>query len=149
MKSILIFAGTTEGRKLAELLGEAQIPHTVCVATEYGEIVLKENPFMTVKQGRMSKEEMKIWMESGMFAAVVDATHPYADVVTEHIREAICGLEIPYFRLQRTIKTIQEGGKYIIFPLKRNVQKHFTIRRGIFFLQQEVRNFLFIVRRNH
>lgn len=115
MKSILIFAGTTEGRKLAELLGEAQIPHTVCVATEYGEIVLKENPFMTVKQGRMSKEEMKIWMESGMFAAVVDATHPYADVVTEHIREAICGLEIPYFRLQRTIKTIREEGEIHYF----------------------------------
>ncbi|MBD5492547.1 MAG: precorrin-6A/cobalt-precorrin-6A reductase, partial [Lachnospiraceae bacterium] len=39
MKEILLFAGTTEGRKLSELLAAAGVCHTVCVATEYGEIV--------------------------------------------------------------------------------------------------------------
>ena len=41
LSKILIFAGTTEGRKLSEHLCERGIEHTVCVATEYGEIVLQ------------------------------------------------------------------------------------------------------------
>ena len=42
MKKIVIFAGTTEGRRLSEILADAGIAHTVCVATEYGEIVHKD-----------------------------------------------------------------------------------------------------------
>ena len=44
MDKIVIFAGTTEGRTLSEAIGEAGIAHTVCVATDYGEEVLKEEP---------------------------------------------------------------------------------------------------------
>lgn len=42
MKEIVLFAGTTEGRRLSEYLSEAGVAHTVCVATEYGKIVLEE-----------------------------------------------------------------------------------------------------------
>ena len=48
MKEILIFAGTTEGRKLSEDLSATGIAHTICVATEYGETVLKEHPLVKV-----------------------------------------------------------------------------------------------------
>ena len=34
---LAIFAGTTEGRQLSEVLARAQIKHTICVATEYGD----------------------------------------------------------------------------------------------------------------
>ena len=56
MSKILIFAGTTEGRKLSEHLCERGIEHTVCVATEYGEIVLQQNPLAHVHMGRMDSE---------------------------------------------------------------------------------------------
>ena len=101
MKEILIFAGTTEGRKLSECLSKTDILHTVCVATEYGEIVLTENPCAHVHRGRMDVEEMKAFISDGQFAAVVDATHPYAQVVTENIRTAMEGMDIPYIRLKR------------------------------------------------
>ncbi len=39
---VLIFAGTIEGRKLAEYLAERNVQVHVCVATEYGESLLKE-----------------------------------------------------------------------------------------------------------
>ena len=54
LSRILIFAGTTEGRKLSEHLCERGIEHTVCVATEYGEIVLQENPLAHVHIDRKS-----------------------------------------------------------------------------------------------
>lgn len=101
MEEILIFAGTTEGRKLSESLSEAGIYHTLCVATEYGEFVLKENPFLTVHQGRMDEEQIKEFVRKGSFAAVVDATHPYADIVTKNIKAAMEGMDIPYLRLKR------------------------------------------------
>ena len=59
MKEVLIFAGTTEGRKLSDWLCEKKISNTVCVATEYGGLVLAENPFRKVKMGRMNVSEMQ------------------------------------------------------------------------------------------
>jgi precorrin-6Y C5,15-methyltransferase (decarboxylating) len=107
LKEILIFAGTTEGRRLSEVLSEAEVSHTLCVATEYGEFVLKEQPFRTIHKGRMELEEMQEFIRQGNFLAVVDATHPYAAVVTKNIKEALENIassegEAPcYFRLQR------------------------------------------------
>ena len=36
MNKVLLFGGTGEGRALAEWMVARDIPHTVCVATEYG-----------------------------------------------------------------------------------------------------------------
>ncbi len=108
MSRIAIFAGTTEGRKLSECLSAAGIDHTVCVATEYGEIVLKPHHLANVHQGRMNREEIKEFLQNGGFKAVVDATHPYAKEVTCNIKDAVIRLEergitIPYLRLKRDI----------------------------------------------
>ena len=101
MKEILIFAGTTEGRELSEYLAVAGIAHTLCVATEYGEIVLKEHPLVKVHKGRMNQEEIEVYIKAGNFGAVVDATHPYAEVVTQNIKNAMQDMDIPYLRLKR------------------------------------------------
>lgn len=101
MKQILIFAGTTEGRGLAERLCSLQMPCTVCVATQYGGQVMGERPGLTVRTGRMGPEEMRRFIREGDYAAVVDATHPYATLVSKHIRGSIQGLSMPYLRLKR------------------------------------------------
>lgn len=101
MKEILIFAGTTEGRELSEYLAVAGIAHTLCVATEYGAIVLKEHPLVKVHKGRMNQEEIEVYIKAGNFGAVVDATHPYAEVVTQNIKNAMQDMDIPYLRLKR------------------------------------------------
>ena len=113
MKEILIFAGTTEGRALSEALSDAGIAHTLCVATEYGEIVLKEHPLVKVHRGRMDWEEIRHFLGIGDFLAVVDATHPYATVVTQNIKAAMKALFIPYLRLKRERKEGRiEGVRY-------------------------------------
>ena len=101
MKKLLIFGGTTEGRRLSECVSDAGIFCEVHVATEYGEQVMPEKERILVKTGRMTTGQMREQMENGGFAAVVDATHPFATEVTENIREALEGLELPYFRLLR------------------------------------------------
>lgn len=115
MKEILIFAGTTEGRKLSESLALSGIYHTLCVATEYGEIVLKENPFMTIHRGRMGEEQIREFIRNGKFEAVVDATHPYADIVTKNIKSAMEGMDLPYLCLKRELKDLQKEENAIYF----------------------------------
>ena len=55
-ETICLFAGTTEGRQLAELLSRA-VSLTVCVATEYGEVLLDGIPAIEIRAGRMDAEE--------------------------------------------------------------------------------------------
>ena len=106
LPQILIFAGTIEGRKLSEYLVQEEIAHTICVATEYGEIVLKQNPLVKVHQGRMNQEEIEKFLNEGRFNVVVDATHPYAKDITHNIQAALeqikkSGTTISYLRLKR------------------------------------------------
>lgn len=108
MKEVLIFAGTTEGRQLSEYLAAAEIYHTVCVATEYGELVLDANPFVKIHQGRMDQKEIENFIKDRKFAAVADATHPYAKDVTRNIKTAVTrlnlsGYAVPYLRLNREL----------------------------------------------
>ncbi|MBD5463321.1 MAG: precorrin-6A reductase [Lachnospiraceae bacterium] len=125
MKKILIFAGTTEGRRLSECLVGAGISHTLCVATEYGEIVLKQNPLVTVRQGRMVQEEIKELLFKENYDVVIDATHPYAEIVTRNIKGAVkelkdMGGSISYLRLKREEGKMPEGGILTFFETVRD-----------------------------
>lgn len=115
MKKILIFAGTTEGRRLSETLIRAKLPHTVCVATEYGEIVLRETTGVTIHTGRMNCEEIRAFIGAGGYEVVVDATHPYACEVTKNIKAALEGSGIPYYRLKRESTIGQSYGEIRYF----------------------------------
>lgn len=156
MKEILIFAGTTEGRKLSESLAASGIHHTLCVATEYGELVLKENPFMTVHRGRMQEEQIKEYIGNGKFGAVVDATHPYADIVTKNIKAAMEGMNIPCLRLKREGKDGRTEENVVCFETNEACAKALENVRGNILLtigskelskycvSEEVRSRLFI-----
>ena len=105
-KQTVIFAGTTEGRRLSECLALAGIVHTVCVATEYGEVVLPTASERCVHCGRMNQKEMEAFFRDNSFSMVVDATHPFARDVTDNIRAAVeeqnrAGAGLSYLRLVR------------------------------------------------
>ena len=106
MKRILIFSGTTEGRQLADILDASGICTDVCVATEYGHEVMTEGQYRNIYTGRLTEEEMKEFMQKGDYAATVDATHPYAVVVSSNIRQAATQAGLPYYRLRRTLQLV-------------------------------------------
>ena len=96
---IFLFGGTAEGHLLAERLAEAGNLVTCAVATEYGQTVLEPRDNLTVLVGRLTAGEMAERL--GGFDVVVDATHPYADKVSENIRAAAAETATPYYRLLR------------------------------------------------
>lgn len=101
MSTVIIFAGTTEGRMLSEELSGKQIPVTACVATEYGETLLTENRYLKVHAGRMDREQIAGFIQREGAGLVVDATHPYAAVVSQNVSLACQDTKVPYIRLIR------------------------------------------------
>lgn len=101
MDKILLFAGTTEGRNLAEFLEKNQIPAEVCVATQYGETLLEEGKYLHVHAGRLDETEMEQQIQKKQITLVIDATHPYAVIVSQNIRRACSRTGTEYIRLAR------------------------------------------------
>lgn len=107
MNNLLIFAGTTEGRELAEFLERQGVSCDVCVATEYGEQLLDENTTgHRIHRGRLTEDEMTELMARQRIELTVDCTHPYAAVVSENIRNACEKTKIRYLRLLRETETV-------------------------------------------
>ena len=108
MKKVLVFAGTTEGRELAELLADSNIKCSVCVATDYA-LELMNDKRLDVNCGRLTEEEMEVLMRDGKFDVVVDATHPYAQIVSQNVRQAADKESISLIRLRRSTESAEEG----------------------------------------
>lgn len=108
MKKVLVFAGTTEGRELAELLADSNIKCSVCVATDYA-LELMNDKRLDVHCGRLTEEEMEVLMRDGKFDVVVDATHPYAQIVSQNVRQAADKESISLIRLRRSTESAEEG----------------------------------------
>lgn len=123
---IFLFGGTTEGRKIAEAIAEVNrawaahgdapsceageplrlpICAEVYVATAYGASLLPAGPGITVHVGRLDAAEMRALFEAARQTSgpllVVDATHPYAAVVSENILSACAAAGVRCIRVER------------------------------------------------
>ena len=100
----MIFSGTTEGRKLSEMLSEDGIRHFVCVASEYGNDVMSTESLAKVHIGKMDSDEMREFLAGEKFGkgdVIVDATHPYASAVSRNIKEAAAVTYSTVYRITR------------------------------------------------
>ena len=107
MKQVIVFAGTTEGRILGEWLAAEGVETLCCVATEYGRELMKPEPGLKVLEGRLSEEEMEELFRKEGSPLVLDATHPYASVVSENIHEACRKADCRYLRLIRSAASLE------------------------------------------
>lgn len=101
MSDVIIFGGTTEGRRLAEFCGEHKIQTVVCVVSEYGEMLVPESPSVQVIRKALDKDEMEALFVAEKPSLVLDATHPYARVVTENVTQVCQKMGIVWYRVLR------------------------------------------------
>ena len=97
--NIRIFSGTTEGHALCRFLASCGVPAEVYVATEYGAAVMEPMPGITVHEGRLDEEEIASLLDKNTL--LIDATHPYAALVTDNLRAACRRTGAQYERLLR------------------------------------------------
>ena len=94
-KSVILFAGTTEGRLLAEYLQELDQPFVICVATGYGRDLLEdisrpdENGCMEIRQGRLDVTEMERMFDE--LRPELAGSHPYAGCGGSRCMAVLCG----------------------------------------------------------
>ena len=118
MKKILILAGTTEGRILSDKLEKTGIKHIVSVASEYGETMMGEADFRTVRIGKLDENAMKLYLEEEGFSDgdfLVDATHPYAKEVTENARNVAEKMGLNYLRAAREKVDIPDSDRISVY----------------------------------
>lgn len=102
----LVFAGTTEGREISEFLALNGVQVTACVATEYGSMVMPCSDSVEVRSGRLEAKEIADMLEG--YSLIIDATHPYAEIVSSNVKAACTQAGREYIRVFRpSIKTDQ------------------------------------------
>lgn len=111
MSEIVLFGGTTEGRKLAVFCEKHEIKTVVCVVSRYGEMLLPQSSYLTVKQKPLGPEDMETLFQEEKPKLVLDATHPYAKAATENIAAACAECGVKYVRVLRETKEQAVRGK--------------------------------------
>ena len=95
---ILVFGGTTEGRKAAEMLEEAGSPFFY--STKSGEQELSLHNGERV-DGAMDSEAMKTFVSEHEIRLIVDAAHPFASQLHHTIAVVASDRHIPVIRYER------------------------------------------------
>lgn len=91
---ILVFGGTTEGRKAVEVLEEAGTPYYYSTKTGEQDIVL-HNGQRT--DGALDAEAMRLFCREHDIRLIVDAAHPFAS----RLHETIASMGLPVVRYER------------------------------------------------
>lgn len=110
--AVWVFSGTSDGNALAARLAAAQgCPVIVSAATEYGgEVAIKDCPGVSVWAGRQGVEARRQALTRSSARVLVDATHPYANLISEQLIGLSHELGIPYVRYERPSALAPECG---------------------------------------
>ena len=111
MIKICLFAGTTEGRRLADFLTKQDAELTVCVATEYGGSLIDNRDHMDLSCKRLSGEEILRLLEDKTVPKIglswhddISALHRRCEFVPGYfidIQDHVCELGIEDLSLQK------------------------------------------------
>lgn len=96
---LTIFSGTSEGHALCRFVSVCGGCADVFVATDYGAAVMEPMHGISVHEGRLDADAMAAVLDADTL--LVDATHPYAALVSENLRAACAQTGAQYERLLR------------------------------------------------
>ena len=95
---ILVFGGTTEGRKAVEVLEEAGTPYYYSTKTEEQEVALHHGIRL---HGALDQQAMITFCRDHGIQLLVDAAHPFAQQLHETVAEVAKVLRVPAIRYER------------------------------------------------
>ncbi|GAA2475243.1 cobalt-precorrin-6A reductase [Streptomyces gobitricini] len=97
---VLILGGTTEARRLAEILHEHGTVRTT--SSLAGRVAAPKLPPGEVRIGGFGGAEgLARWLRGHQVDAVIDATHPFADTMSFHAARAAADAHVPLLALRR------------------------------------------------
>ncbi len=96
-----LILGTSEGKKLLSLINKYTEDIFVSTATEYGGQLLKEYKYKYINTKPLDKDQLEAMMIKYDIPILIDASHPYAEVVTKNAMEICEKQNITYIRYER------------------------------------------------
>ncbi len=101
-QALWMFSGTSDGNALANDLAQLGYPVVVSAATEYGgEVAAQHCSGVAVWAGHQGVEAQRQALSQHQAQVIVDATHPYANLISEQLMGLAKNLAIPYLRYER------------------------------------------------
>ncbi|MFD7812995.1 cobalt-precorrin-6A reductase [Streptomyces sp. NPDC059785] len=98
---VLILGGTTEARRLAEILA-AEAPHLRVTTSLAGRVAAPRLPPGEVRTGGFGGAGgLAGWLRAERVDALVDATHPFARTIGFHAAEAAATTHVPLLAVRR------------------------------------------------
>jgi len=98
---ILILGGTLEGREIAGVLAAEGFKVLATVVSGYGAEVIPQDLPVEVLVGQLDSVELERLAAEKGIKLIIDATHPYARVITDTAWEVSRKRNIPYIRFER------------------------------------------------
>ena len=95
---ILVFGGTTEGRKTVEVLEEGAGTYYYSTKTGEQDIVLHHGQRI---DGAMNAEAMQTFCQERHIRLIIDAAHPFAQMLHQTIASVADCLQLPVIRYER------------------------------------------------
>ncbi|WP_027150239.1 precorrin-3B C(17)-methyltransferase [Methylobacter tundripaludum] len=110
-QALWVFSGTSDGNALANELAGQGYPVVVSAATEYGgEVAAQHCSGVSVWAGHQGVEARKQVLSQNQARVIVDATHPYANLISEQLMGLSKSLNIPYLRFERPSSFAADSG---------------------------------------
>lgn len=108
---ILVLSGTKDGREIVYKLRDKGFNLIVTTATEYGKSLYDSssmNSSLKIISDRLDYNGMVDLINENSISLVVDATHPYADKVSQNISKVCSDIGTKYIRYQRKKSNLDE-----------------------------------------
>jgi precorrin-6x reductase len=110
-QALWVFSGTSDGNRLANELAQQGYPVVVSAATEYGgEVATQHCSGVSVWAGHQGVEAQRQALSQHQAWAIVDATHPYASLISKQLMDLAQSLAIPYLRYERPSSFAADSG---------------------------------------
>lgn len=103
-----VFAGTSDGKAIVNRLLEASLRVVVFNGSQAGAEMFDDHELLICSHEKLDMDGLKEAVVGYGLTTIVDATHPYAQVITRNLLDLKEALSLDYFRYLRP-STSQEG----------------------------------------
>jgi precorrin-6x reductase len=109
---ILVFGGTTEGKKVAALLESLAMPFVYSTKTS---IPFEETEIASYRHGALNEKQLEEYLINNTIKTIINASHPFAELLHNTIAKVAESLQIPVIRFGRKLlsKTIHPLVSYV------------------------------------
>lgn len=98
---ILVLGGTLEGREIAGDIAGMGFKTLLTVVSGYGAGMVSDDPLVEVLVGSLDDTGLQSLIREREVRLVIDATHPYAGLVTSMAWQTAQEMQVPFIRYQR------------------------------------------------